>query len=385
VRKPETRGRASGVAGFSPLAFLAAVFCFLLPFVEVSCQGIRKSLTGAELALGGTFEGQQLPAEPLIAFAAVVAFLGVVAGLAVRTENATASQVGAVLGAVLGFAGGLALLAFAPLFKHKVQAESGGQLVEIRLLAGFWLTLLLLMGSAIALGTSVRFSKRTGQVLAAALLALTGACSIWGWQRIGRPAESAAPRAVRPKVAPKRATAPAAAPVLPTLTPKPDPYTAASALSGAPPGVGFDPAGANPRQDAGGGGSTAEARRDLEQLVPAGFVLEETLEVDLDGDGTGEWLAFYGNGPAGATGAEVASRCVVRPESGTAVLVKDEANTAEPADFGFNREPPSVTSGEGYPQVEVAFYRRARRSVARIFWAGTCCGGYVARRVEQAQ
>jgi hypothetical protein len=72
----------------------------------------------------------------------------------------------------------------------------------------------------------------------------------------------------------------------------------------------------------------------------------------------------------------------VRPEGGTAVLVVDEANTSEPADFGFNREPPTVTSSSGAQRVDVVYYRRATRAVASVFWAGTCCGGYVARRVD---
>lgn len=127
------------------------------------------------------------------------------------------------------------------------------------------------------------------------------------------------------------------------------------------------------------------AREQLTALVPAGFLLEETLRADLNGDGQEEWVAFYGNAPIAPDSASVASRCMVvlvtaggwRP-----TLVMDAASPSEPADFGYNREPPTVASYPGGAiKVHVRSYRRGVGSQWAISWAGECCGGYVASRV----
>ena|GEM_PF-3727542 len=58
---PDTcRKTSSGFFGF-------ALFCFLLPFVTLSCPGMEATLTGAQLATGTTLEGQpdRHPQHPL--------------------------------------------------------------------------------------------------------------------------------------------------------------------------------------------------------------------------------------------------------------------------------------------------------------------------------
>lgn len=221
---PATRARASGLAGLSPLAFLVALVCFVLPFVEVSCLGLKKDLSGLDLVVGVTVEGQRAPGDPLVQFALLTAFIGIIAGLAARTENDWASRIGAVSGAVLGLAGGVALLLFVPLLRHRARLElgtQGGLPIEIRFLPAFWVTVLLLAGAGVALASSVRLTRRTGYVVLAAVLVLAvsgGFCALWGGARpVPAPAKPA-PRAARPKVVPGR---PAAAPTPAVPAPAP--------------------------------------------------------------------------------------------------------------------------------------------------------------------
>jgi hypothetical protein len=96
----------------SPVIFILATLCFLLPFVTVSCNGQKvASLTGVELATGTTVEQPQVfgpaqkkrvGAEPLATLAALCALAGI--GLSFLGSRL------AIAPAVSGTAGALFLL-----------------------------------------------------------------------------------------------------------------------------------------------------------------------------------------------------------------------------------------------------------------------------------
>jgi hypothetical protein len=96
----------------SPVIFVLATLCFLLPFVTVSCNGQKvASLTGVELATGTTVEQPQVfgpaqkkrvGAEPLATLAALCALAGI--GLSFLGSRL------AIAPAVSGTAGALFLL-----------------------------------------------------------------------------------------------------------------------------------------------------------------------------------------------------------------------------------------------------------------------------------
>jgi hypothetical protein len=96
----------------SPVIFILATVCFLLPFVTVSCNGQKvASLTGVELATGTTVEQPQVfgpaqkkrvGAEPLATLAALCALAGI--GLSFLGSRL------AIAPAVSGTAGALFLL-----------------------------------------------------------------------------------------------------------------------------------------------------------------------------------------------------------------------------------------------------------------------------------
>ncbi len=137
---------------WSPVTFAFAAFCFLLPFVTVSCPGKQVSYSGVQVMLGTTIEEptlfgepkkKRIAGDPLARFAFLSALGGLVlACLRVEKESA----IGTLLA---GGASAALLLAL----KTKIEGEvlrDGGGMFQVSFGLGFWLALL----SCIALAAS---------------------------------------------------------------------------------------------------------------------------------------------------------------------------------------------------------------------------------------
>jgi len=138
----------------SPAIFGIALICFLLPWVNVSCQGQRvASFSGFQLVTGTTIEEpvmfgpkkeRKIKSEPF----AILALLATIAGLGVGfLKGKTGSSGTAVIGGV-----GIIMLL---LLKSKLDNEifkQGQGLLQLDYMAGFYLTLLLFL---LAIGVNI--------------------------------------------------------------------------------------------------------------------------------------------------------------------------------------------------------------------------------------
>jgi hypothetical protein len=144
---------------FSPAIFGIAILCFLLPWVNFSCQGQHvATFTGLELVTGttiqqqGTFgqsQNKKADPEPL----AIAVLLLTVLGLALSfLKGGKASLILAIVGA----------LTFIMLFllKSKIEADAANQsqgAIHTEYAIGFWLALIA-SASAIALNGYLYFA-----------------------------------------------------------------------------------------------------------------------------------------------------------------------------------------------------------------------------------
>ena len=122
---------------FRPATFGFALFCFVLPFVTMSCPGGRFTFSGLQMVTGTTVQEHKMGAEPLAAVGLLCALAGLVLCLLKRDNLDIA--VG-----VAGASGGVALL----LLKAKIEKdalENGSGMVQISFGPGFWLALLALV------------------------------------------------------------------------------------------------------------------------------------------------------------------------------------------------------------------------------------------------
>jgi hypothetical protein len=133
----------------SPVIFILATLCFLLPFVTVSCNGQKvASLTGVELATGTTVEQPQVfgpaqkkrvGAEPLATLAALCAIAGI--GLSFLGSRL------AIAPAVSGAAGALFLLLLQSKLNSDMSKEVQGAF-RLEWEVGFVLVLLFFIAGA---------------------------------------------------------------------------------------------------------------------------------------------------------------------------------------------------------------------------------------------
>ena len=133
----------------SPVIFILATLCFLLPFVTVSCNGQKvASLTGVELATGTTVEQPQVfgpaqkkrvGAEPVATLAALCAIAGI--GLSFLGSRL------AIAPAVSGAAGALFLLLLQSKLNSDMSKEVQGAF-RLEWEVGFVLVLLFFIAGA---------------------------------------------------------------------------------------------------------------------------------------------------------------------------------------------------------------------------------------------
>jgi hypothetical protein len=129
----------------SPAIFGFALFCFLLPFITLSCPGGQFTFSGTQLALGTTVEepgmfGQEgeekkIPPEPLALLALLCIAVGVGAGILM------AAGPGRWVSLLLGALATVFLL----LLRGKVASDAlkeGQGMFQVSFEAGYWLALL---------------------------------------------------------------------------------------------------------------------------------------------------------------------------------------------------------------------------------------------------
>ena len=131
------------------LMFAGTLLCFFLPFVTVSCQGMKiYTFTGQQLATGTTMSQPQMFGPPKTqkvepnAFAAV-AFLCSAAGVVLCLVGRRMMRSVAVAASV----GSASLLAMRVQLDHEIQKQGMGA-AENNYHFGFFMSLLLMMGSA---------------------------------------------------------------------------------------------------------------------------------------------------------------------------------------------------------------------------------------------
>ncbi len=138
------------VRSLSPLAFGFILFCFVLPFITVSCPGASYTMSGAQLVTGTTLstptafgppKQQTVEGEPLAALAALCALAGLVLGLLPGARFRVPGAVLAGLGAVLLLALRSKLVADA--------AREGQGMLQLSFDLGFWLALLGFVAAAV--------------------------------------------------------------------------------------------------------------------------------------------------------------------------------------------------------------------------------------------
>lgn len=132
----------------SVLIFVGTALCFFLPFVTVSCGGIKAfTLTGQQLATGTTLtqpqafgppQSQKVDSDPFAAIAGLCALAGIVLSL-IGKRMAGAS-------AAVGGAGAVSLLIMRSRLDAQIQKQSQG-LATMTYETGFTLVLLLLIAA----------------------------------------------------------------------------------------------------------------------------------------------------------------------------------------------------------------------------------------------
>jgi hypothetical protein len=146
---------------FSPALFGLVLFCFFLPFMDISCGGEKVvTLTGIQLVTGtsieqedafGNTKREKIEREPLV----IVVLLAAIAGLGLSFIKTGKS---AIFPAISGGIGFCLLL----IFKTKVDQEvlkEGEGFIRVGYVIGFWLMLLLLL-SATGLNTFVFYKRK---------------------------------------------------------------------------------------------------------------------------------------------------------------------------------------------------------------------------------
>lgn len=136
-----------------PAAYLLALICFLLPFVEVSCNGQKVvSLTGIQLLAGPQVGGgvgmfaqpkQQVKPETSV----VIAFIGGIAGLVLSLLKQRRTD---IVAGVCGIVGGGSLLVLQQSILSGAPPQALG-LIQVQYQPAYFLSLLLFFaGAAVA-------------------------------------------------------------------------------------------------------------------------------------------------------------------------------------------------------------------------------------------
>jgi len=151
---------------FSPALYALIIFCFLLPFFNLSCSGQKvMSLTGFQMVTGTQYEQQnmfgggqtkKIEAEPLAIFALIASIIGLVISLT-KIKNVNLFSI------IISIAGAVFLF----LLKNKLDNDiitQGQGMITIEYGFGFWFALLLFIASAVIQGLFYNQDKKTSAV-----------------------------------------------------------------------------------------------------------------------------------------------------------------------------------------------------------------------------
>lgn len=152
---------------FSPAVFGIALICFILPWVNFSCQGQHvATFTGLQLVTGTTVQqqgmfgqrqNQKVDSEPL----AVAVLLLTILGVALSFLKSRKSS---LIPSVVGVVAFIVLL----LLKSKIETDATNQgqgMIQVEYAIGFWLVLVLFIGAIALNGYLYVDSKKQVQTL----------------------------------------------------------------------------------------------------------------------------------------------------------------------------------------------------------------------------
>ena len=151
-RVPATLGKAALLGRHSWSVYAVALLCFLLPFIEVSCQHKPLvSLNGYQFAFGadvaqtnpvtGAAETRHLGAETTATIALALACLGLLTAFIKKPESNA-------IGAAAGVGAVIALLMLKAKAESQI-AQQGQGIIEITFKEGYWLTFVLLIAGSV--------------------------------------------------------------------------------------------------------------------------------------------------------------------------------------------------------------------------------------------
>jgi fucose 4-O-acetylase-like acetyltransferase len=133
---------------FSPAVFCIVLICFMLPWVNMSCQGQKGvTISGLQLVTGTTIQeqNQKVKSEPLAVAVLVLTILGFALSFLKDKRSS-------IIPGIIGAAAFILLL----LLKSKIDTDASNQSMQVQYAIGFWLVLVLLIG-AIALNGYLYF------------------------------------------------------------------------------------------------------------------------------------------------------------------------------------------------------------------------------------
>lgn len=150
---------------FSPAVFGIALICFILPWVNFSCQGQHvATLTGFQLVTGTTIqqqgifgkrENQKVDPEPL----AIAVLVFTVLGIALSFIKSSKS---ALLPSIVGVVAFILLL----LLKSKIETDAANKaqgMIQVEYAVGFWIVFVLYIGAIVLNGFLYFGSKKQVQ------------------------------------------------------------------------------------------------------------------------------------------------------------------------------------------------------------------------------
>jgi lipopolysaccharide export LptBFGC system permease protein LptF len=137
---------------FSPAVFGIILICFMLPWVNLSCQGQNAAtFSGLQLVTGTTVQQQNqiVKSEPLAVAVLVLTILGLALSFLKDKKSS-------IIPGIIGVAAFILLL----LLKSKIDTDASNQNIQVQYAIGFWLVLVLLIGAIALNGYLYFYSKK---------------------------------------------------------------------------------------------------------------------------------------------------------------------------------------------------------------------------------